>query len=185
MPRTGPRSTGAVEGAGWDCRVVSTPPSLPASLWPLAKDNPKRAASVQGSGFEKVPFLQAGHLQSGLCVEFLFLNAAEAGFSAQVLQRNAFNKNLMGSGSSAESPYEFQVFVGPWLGQGLSYGLQMALSVREPTEEGPTPAEERPLFPASQEGAPPGGSMGTSGLWAQEGAKPLGPGVAEILLLTK
>lgn len=39
---------------------------------------------------------------------------------------NAFNKNLMGSGSSAESPYEFQVFVGPWLRQEPSYSLQMA-----------------------------------------------------------
>lgn len=39
---------------------------------------------------------------------------------------NAFNKNLMGSGSSAESPYEFQVFVGPWLRQEPGYSLQMA-----------------------------------------------------------
>lgn len=45
---------------------------------------------------------------------------------------NAFNKNLMGSGSSAESPYEFQVFLGPWLRQEPSDSLKMASLARSP-----------------------------------------------------
>lgn len=72
---------------------------------------------------------------------------------------NAFNKNLMGSGSSAEPPYEFQVF-GPWPAQEPSHRLQMALSAG--WGQGPWSKDPPPQAPAL---------LGRGGMLLQDGER--------------
>ena len=69
---------------------------------------------------------------------------------------NAFTKNLMGSGSSAESPYKFHAFLGSlvWAGAHLQ-SVNGLLSGRS-LEQRPVPS---PLLPREAQGAEGGASL--------------------------
>lgn len=91
---------------------------------------------------------------------------------------NAFNKNLMGSGSSAESPYEFQVFVWslacaggqPRATNGLVGGVGTGTLEQGPAAPAPcSPGEGRACFSRSGSGEPLGEARGSSGNHNAEG----------------
>lgn len=67
-------------------------------------------ASLCMLAFEEVcPLSGQKHWQSSLCGIFISLTRPRQDLVDKFSRGNASNKNLMGSGSSAESPCEFQV----------------------------------------------------------------------------
>ena len=106
------------------CGVLSIPPVATwkegahhsGALWALAKDKPiprLRAKKKKNVAFEKVCPLPLGGTFAVKSVHGIFipLIRPRQDLVHKFSRGNAFNKNLMGSGSSAESPYEFQVFL--------------------------------------------------------------------------
>lgn len=106
------------------CRVVSIPPFVTwkegahpsGALRALAKDKPTpslHAKKKKKVAFEKVCPLLLGRTFAVKSVHGIFIPLIQPrqDLVHKFSRGNAFNKNLMGSGSSAESPYEFQAFV--------------------------------------------------------------------------
>ena len=85
------------------------------ALQALVKDKPtpRLCAKKKKKAFEKVCPLPLGGTFAVKSVHGIFipLIRLRQDLVHKFSRGNAFNKNLMGSGSSAESPYEFQVFV--------------------------------------------------------------------------
>lgn len=105
-------------------------------------------------------------------------NTARQDVVREFSRGNAFNKNLMGSGSSAEPPYEFQVFVWslactgaqPQAANGLVGGVGAGTLEQGPAAPGPcSPGEGRACFSRTGSGQPLGQALGSSGNRNTEG----------------
>lgn len=182
---TGPRSAETLDGSWQGHHNQAEGKAWPPGAlvlgfpWPLAKDKPKPSLCAKKWPLRSVSPALGRNVCSQVCAwNFYPSNTAGQDLVRKFSRGNAFNKNLMGSGSSAESPYEFQVFVWslacagalPQATNGLVSRVGTETLEQAPAAPAPcSPGEGRACFSRTRSGEPLGEAPGSSGNRHTEG----------------